>query len=51
MDNEITLAKQNVDDALLSAKKTATLKSIGYIIITAAITALVYYFFNTKVAK
>ena len=50
-DNEIKIAKQNVDDALLSAKKTATLKSIGYIIITAAITALVYYFFNTKVAK
>lgn len=50
-DNEIKIAKQNVDAALLSAKKTATLKSIGYIIITAAITALVYYFFNTKVAK
>ena len=50
-DNEIKIAKQNVDAALLNAKKTATLKSIGYIIITAAITALVYYFFNTKVAK
>ena len=50
-DNEIKIAKQNVDAALLNAKKTATLKSIGYILITAAITALVYYFFSTKVAK
>jgi len=51
MDNEITLAKKNVDEALLSAKKAGNLKTVGYIIITAAITALVYYFFNTKVGK
>lgn len=51
VDNEITLAKKNVDEALTSAKKVGTLKTVGYILITAAITALVYYFFNTKVGK